>query len=70
MQDTENQSPSPTLSNPSQCPSPNNDRVSEEPILVLVNVKVICAGEKRTEHKTYILRNIDLAKVQDMDSLK
>ena len=60
---TENQSPP-----PSPCPSP--DGVIEEPILVSVNVKVICAGEKRSEHKMYILRNVDLAKVQDMGSLK
>ena len=26
--------------------------------------------EKRNEHKTYILKNVDLARVQDMDSLK
>ena len=61
--------PSPT--HPTSSPSPSSSgSISEEPILVSVNVKVICTGEKRNEHKMYILRNVDLKKVQDVHYLK
>ena len=49
---------------------PETDSPTEEPVLVTASVKIICQNEKRNEHKTYILRDINIKRMKQVSSLK
>ena len=51
-------------------PATEASQVTEEPVLVTASVKIICPNEKRNEHKTFILRDVDVSKIKLVSSLK
>ena len=46
----------------------SQDSVEED--LVTANIKVLCPGGKRNDHKTFVMRDIDLRALPDIKSLK
>lgn len=46
--------------------SSDEDTDSTEPMLLTVGVKIICPDQKRTDHKTFMLRDLDVSKVKTM----
>ena len=56
--------------------SPNSNSSSDsfggtsEPILVSASVKIMCPNEKQSEHKVFMLRDIDFHVISTVDSLR
>ena len=51
-------------------PSPSKDSDTSEPVLVSASVKIICPNEKQSEHKVFVLRDLDIGDTKTLDSLR
>ena len=60
------------ISEPTVSPSTSDDegvRISE-PTLTSTSVKIICPGEKKADHKTFMLRDVNIQEKKSMASFK
>jgi len=51
-------------------PETEVSQVTEEPVLVTASAKIRCPSKKWNEHKTFILRDVDVSKMKLVSSLK